>query len=489
MVSSRLTMSLTERRLERAISHVSDFWIPVNERLLAEIRDEVVSATEESAVPEIVARLKGDFSLFFHSLRKLAELLAADGEPIAAKDPITLLEEASLDTLKVIFESEDTISRLAFDEGSETQLARFHEMLVSASSSVTLAESYGVDEHTAYSASVIRQLGLTLIAWNYPGIYKEVVGTLQPGASLETQISLRLGFSPQLLAIRLFQSWGFSEAFCSQLGLSDPAMLGESDLKEAMVDTLVELCQVGECLARAHHPEIYPNARADWEEATQVISSRLGQGGMERIQEKIEESMETFYTFMPEIYSYGLNGLYELPEEVVEQTVELSDTERNPFLACASPSLGRAVRRLYQHIDSGMEPTVTTRVFVDEVIPIGNFSGGCIYTADPSIMMLVPQFPFGQLKLRKPEGIDYSVVLSNADMVSLAFQDPEPVVEYKVNDEGEVMTAVAGMFGGTQRVGVLYLEIPEMVSDFVKDDQVLHFQALRHALVECLRLT
>ncbi|MCB0330905.1 MAG: hypothetical protein KDD70_14640 [Bdellovibrionales bacterium] len=487
MVSSRLTVSLAERRIEKALGHVSDFWIPVNDLLLSEIRSEVAEATDEAVVPEIIAKLKGDFSLFFHSLRKLAGLIRESDGEVETKNPISLLEEGGLQALKAIFSSDENISRLSFDSGSDAQLARFHEVLVSAASSVSLAESYGIDKDAAYSASVIRQLGLTLIAWNYPGIYQEVVSTLGRSSSLEEQLSRRLGFSPQLLAIRLFQLWGFEPSFATIHGLYDPAMKGEEELKEAMADTLVELCRVGETLARAHHPELYPSARSDFEEASQIITARLGPKGLRIIQEKVEELMETYYTFMPEVYDYGLENLYELPEEV-QAAVAPGEIERNPFLACCTPEVGRAIRRLYTHIDGGMDPAVTTRVLVDDVIPIGKFSGGCVYTADPSIMMLMPQFPFGKLKLRKLEGVDYSVVLSNADMVSLAFQDAEPVVEYKVTEDGQVMTAVAGMFGGTQRVGVLYLEIPEMVSDFVKDEQVLHFQAMRYALVECLRL-
>ncbi|MCI5065725.1 HDOD domain-containing protein [bacterium] len=489
MVSSRLSGSLTERRLERAVGHVSDFWIPVNDGLLQEIREELSAAESDSSAPQIIARLKGDFSLFFHALRVLSDILREEGASLESQDPILLLEKSSLDTLKKIFQSGDEeISRLSFDDGSDAQLARFHEMLVSSSTAVTLAESYGVDEQSAYSASVLRQLGLTLIAWNYPGMYQEVMNTLESGVSVEEAVSKRLGFSPQLLAIRLFQSWGYDTEFCTNYGLHDPAVGGEECLKEAMADTLVELCRVGESLARAHHPELYPSARSDWEEATQVITEKLGEGGVKKVQEKIDETLETYYTFMPEVYQHGLDGLYELVETPESEPLS-RDIIRNPFLSCISPEVARSLRRLYQHIDGGLDAAVTTKVFVDEVIPVAQFSGGCVYTADPSIMMLMPQYPFGDLQLKKPQGVDYSVVLSNADIISLAFQDPEPVVEYRMNEAGELMTAVAGMFGGTQRVGVLYLELPEMVSDFEKDEQVLNFQAMRHALVECLRLT
>ena len=490
MASSRIATLLAEQRLERVIGHVSDFWLPVNKELLKEIRHEVAHATDDRAAPAIISKLKGDVSLFFHSLKKLVELIQESGKVITSSDPIQLLEEGGINALREIFSATGEITRFTFEEGTEAQLARFHEMLVSATTSVALAESYGIDEEAAYTAAVMRQLGLTLIAWSYPGIYQEAILALgkTPNSSLEEEVSKQLGFSPQLIAIRMFRQWGLDEAYCARYGLFDPNAIEEGEEEShAATRHISDLCKVGEALARAHHPEVYPKSRYDFDEAFNIISTRLGEGGMRFVMERIEHATVTYQSFMPDICKCGLSELYELPE-IVGQDAELAQLERNPFLNCCTPEMSRAIRRLYTHIDGGLEPSVCTRVFVDEVVPVGRFQGGCIYTADPSVMMLIPQLPFGELRLREPEGVDYSVVLSNGDLVSVAFQDLEPVVEYKTTKTGRLYTAIAGMFGGEQRVGVLYLEIPELVSDFVRDEQVLHFQALRHALVDSLRL-
>lgn len=490
MASSRIATLLAEQRLERVIGHVSDFWLPVNQELLKEIRQEVTHATDDLATPAIISKLKGDVSLFFHSLKKLAELIQNSGREITSDNPIQLLEEGGIAGLREIFSDSGEITRFTFEEGTEAQLSRFHEMLVSASTSVALAESYGFDEEAAYTAAIMRQLGLTLIAWSYPGIYQEAILSLgkNPNSSLEQEVAKQLGFTPQLLAIHLFRRWGFDESYCSRYGLRELQPTEEADdFSGEEFANIAELCKVGEALARAHHPEIYPKSRYDLVEALHVISSRLGDSGMQFVREQIDHSTAIYQTFMPDICKCGLADLYALPE-VVGHDAELSELRRNPFLNCCSPEMGRAVRRLYTHIDGGLEASVCTRVFVDEVVPVARFQGGCVYTADPSIMMLIPQLPFGELTLREPVGVDYSVVLSSGDLISLAFQDLEPVVEYKKSQNGQLCTAIAGMFGGDQRVGVLYLEIPELVSDFVRDEQVLHFQVLRYALVDCLRL-
>ena len=490
MDSTRGNSSLQERRLTRAVHHVSDHWFPVNEHLLSEIREEVNRAKDQRVVPDIVGQIRSDFSLFFHCLRELSALIHPSEREMMQQDPVSFLEQQSLDNLKSIFDDDNEgISTLSFDSASKSQLARVHEMIVSSSAAETLAESYGIDEHAAFSASVMRQLGLTLIAWNYPGIYEEVVGNLQAGDVLEVQLSQRLGFSPHLLAIRVLHSWGFSESYCAQFGLEDTAAYIDEELHAMKADTLAELCQIGEILARAHHPEIYPSAKNDWMDAERAITERLGPNGMKKIQERCEENFEVYSTFMPEVFTYGLAELYEIPAAVIEEAADPENVERNPFLPCCSPTVARAIRKLYRTIDTATEASITIRLFADDVVPSGRFSGGCVYTADPSIMMLIPQLSFGEMALRRCEGIDYSMVLSNADMISLAYQSAEPIVEYKQTESGTIMTGIAGMFGGMQRVGVFYLEIPEMIADFEKDEQVLHFQALRHLLSDCLRCT
>ncbi|MCB0321498.1 MAG: HDOD domain-containing protein, partial [Bdellovibrionales bacterium] len=473
MDSSRHLDPRQEKRLLRAVSHVSDYWFPVNERLLSEIRSELDGIDGDEGLASIVQKIQADQSLFFHCLKELSSLVSKEGEG-SSRDPVMLLHDAGIEELRRILDPENgKISVLSYDSGSTEQLARFHETLVSATTAQTLAESYGVDESAAYSSAMLRQLGLTLIAWNYPGVYHSVVSDLQSDDSIDARMSAKLGFSPHLLAIRLLESWGLSSDYSHRLGLIDELAAPRDPIAIAMADTLAELCRVGECLARAHHPEIYPSARSDWEFAQREVTSRIGEDGIRIIKEKLDDVLEVYNDFMPEVFDHGLDGLYELTENYDSYSPIDRDLERNPFLSCCKPEVSRSIRTLYRSLENITDAAVSVRAFADNVIPTARFSGGAIYTADPSIMMLIPQFSFGDMQLRLAHGVDYSLVLSNADLVALAYQNAEPVVEFQMSQDSQVITAIAGMFGGTQRVGVLYLEIPEMVSDFVRDEQVL----------------
>ena len=102
--------------------------------------------------------------------------------------------------------------------------------------------------------------------------------------------------------------------------------------------------------------------------------------------------------------------------------------------------------------------------------------------------MLVPQLELGDLQLRRYEPVDYSVVVARSDIVAVAYQIQEPVIEYREGDDGVLLTGIAGLFGASQRMGVLYLEIPKGVSPHPDSEIMLHFNALRYALNHCLNL-
>ncbi len=478
--------SRSVKRVKRAVDYVGDYWFPVNPKLLEKIQERIHNGNYhgESARP-LVDDLCEDYSLFTFALKKLYEMLQREGLSAPAQlNPVQMLEWAGAERLQSILACDvGDVSTHNLSSGGSLQHGRFQEMLISSTTAESLCESYGIDRDTAYSAAVLRQLGLTLIAWNYPGVYEEVVSSLQSGDKLEVKLSEKLGFSPQMLAIRVMNSWGMSAESCAELGLvEDP----ESTILEAMGDTLVELCEVGEALARAHQPEVYPDSKDDWAQARKEIERTLGAEGMQIIHEKIQENAESYLTFIPDVFDFGL------VEEIELFSSDEALTERNygnPFLDLCSPQLARSIRTLYANILDGHTRRQNIQEFVQDVVPSGKFTGGCIYTADPALMLLIPQNDFGERLVRELKGVDYSIVLSEADHVAVAFQSTDPVIEYKTDDRGEVVTAIAGMFGRSQKVGVLYLEVPDTVSDFMQDDKIIHFKALRHLLNEVLRLT
>ncbi|MCB0332905.1 MAG: HDOD domain-containing protein, partial [Bdellovibrionales bacterium] len=406
-MADRLTGdSRSVKRVKRAVDYVGDYWFPVNPKLLEKIQERIqYGHYQEGNTRPLVDDLCADFSLFTFALKKLYGMLQREGLSAPANlHPVQMLEWAGTERLLEILSCEEAdVSSHTLSAGGTLQHGRFQEMLISSTTAQTLSESYGIDKDTAYSAAVLRQLGLTLIAWNYPGLYEETVSSLKSGDSLEVRLAEKLGFSPQMLAIRIMNSWGISQETCAQLGLvEDP----EEALFQAMGDTLIELCEVGEALARAHQPGVYPSARDDWEQARKEIERTLGADGMQLIHEKIQENAESYLSFIPDVFDFGLISeieLFESDEEINERNFG------NPYLELCSPTLARSIRTLYGNIFDGHTRRQNIQDYIQDVIPAAKFTGGCIYTADPALMLLIPQNDFGSLRTRELKGVDYSI--------------------------------------------------------------------------------
>ncbi len=479
-----------EPRVARAVDYVKDRWFPVNPELLELIQDQIKNDAYDGDFPRFVSDVRGDAALFTYALRGVANMLAEEGESIpSALNTLEIFEWAGKERLEqVLMQAGNGPGRHQIQDADELQTRRFHEMVTSVTTVEELSSTYGIDPEIASSSALLRQLGLALIAWNYPGIYEEAVCTLQKGENLNVKLTKKLGFSPFVLAIKVFEEAGVSREMCLRMGMIDEdfeTYMAQTGYTEG-VSEIVEVCRVGEALARAAQGDLYPDAAEDWESAKGVIEKRLGEGGVSRIFERVQDVVSSYVTAMPELMEYAV------PEEILGymKTYEEKELkEGNPYLALASPNVARKLHGVYADIKGLHVDQSVLRALVHEVIPEAGFSGGCAYTPDPGAMILVPQLDFGTLELRVARPVDYSIVLSEADMVAIAFQSEDPVVHYKMSPEGKVITAIAGCLGHMRKVGVLYLEIPDTISDFIGDQKIIHFKAIRHAFTDALMLS
>jgi len=484
-MSSIFEDKLQEARLERAARHVSDYWIPVNPALVTKVQKGLRSGYYDNRIEELLGDIRSDLSLFAGSLGKLAEMIHDRGEELPTPfQPIELLRQAGIEQLKEILKVQDkegTQHRLT--EGSDFQIGRFHEALVSASACEVLGESASLDPEGCYAAALIRQLGVTLIAWNYPAVYQEAVQNLKPGDLLDTVLAQELGFSPSLLAIKMFGHHGISAEALSQIGLDSDIEAEELACLSSIGKTIGGICKIGEALARAHHPKRYPSARDDWSFAKAAIEKQLGSKGIELIQQKIEKNFESYLEISPELFRPGL--ILDLENHDWNEECEV-DEYYNPYLSQCRDKERNALKRLYRALTSDTLSQSNLRYFLVETFPCMKFTGGCIFTVDPAILKFVPQLEFGRMQIRKLCDVDYSISESESDIVAVAYRSIEPVVAYGMNDEGELISMIAGLFGSSQRAGVLYLEVPGLVSD--EPIEVTHFRAVQHALNDCLQL-
>lgn len=472
------------RRLDKATRYVSDYWFPVNPELLEKIRLGISAGSYGTDTKSLVDDIRSDFSLFTFCLKRLVEMLRQDGALENTRfDPIAMLEKAEMKQLEQILSIEThEVSKHSIDSGAEFQVARFREAMLSATTAESLAQSYAVDSDSAYSAALLRQLGYVLVAWNYPSLYQAALTSLTADDNLDLVLARSLGFSPGLLAMRVLHQWGVPEQSLNALGLFGFESPEETEVFEAIGETIDNLCKVGEALARASDPEHYPSAADDWQVAKLEVTSRLGPKGMEIIRERYTQNCESYLNLAPEMFNPAL-----ICEEVLVSDSSHQDLGgKNPFLVLCDEKVQNELRKLYKYIEELHGAQSNVRFLVREIITRCGFSCGCVYTVDPALMMLVPQAEIGTSKGVSYKAVDYSIVRSDADLVALAFQNADPVIGYKKGISGDTKTLFAGVFGTSQRVGVLYLEFPNFVSNRNDALELVHFKALRFALNECL---
>ncbi len=476
------------RRIDRACRHVSDLWFPANPRMLSELRDVLSDDSREAPLDAALDILEGDFSLFMFAMKEVLRMVSAEG--IALPDfasPREILEKAGVDGLKAILnDAEEKLSAHRLDNVETEQLSRMREAMVSASASATLAEAQLENKELGFFAGLLRQLGLTLIAFNYPGVYQRATRAAKEGTSLDQAISDILGFSPATLAGALAKQWELPTGLCSLLsdGGNEHEELEREMEVNALGNSLRELCRVGEALSRANEPSTYPTAQADWEFARQEITKRLGPAGLATIREAIENRFEHLMVDMP---SFFRGGTILDPEAFLARHREDQMGAHNPLLKACRLHVQERILELYHGLAEGQSTQALLRKFSQVTVPNSGFSGGAVYTVDPSTLSLTPQLQIGVIKARAFEAV--SLELSeNSDFVAMTYKSDEPISKTGIHVEESSIALLGAVFGYSQRVGVLYLEIPELVFSGSEQQHQLHLRALAITLTDLLRL-
>jgi hypothetical protein len=475
---------IIESRLERAARHVTDYWIPVNPLLMDRVKARMSDGTYDTGIEHLITDIRSDLSLFTFCILKIVKMMQEAEEDLPESFvPFDLLRNSGVEKLKEILALPDLQRNThSLTEGGQFQLSRIEEAFVSASTAEALATSEALDAEGCYASALLRQVGIALVAWNYPAVYQEAVQGLGEGGTLDQRLAVELGFSPAMLAIRVFLKNGLPARYCSELGLYQEFHDQDWEYLSAVSETTIRLCRIGEALARARNKEMYPEARDDWELAKLEIERRLGVDGMKIIHERLDENMNAYVELVPDIFKPAL--ILDIPDEFDKSDV-VGDYY-NPYLSCCSKVEREALKLFYQQLTADVETGSNVRLFVDKVFPATRFTGGCIFTIDPALHQLTPQMQLGELVMRRFLPVEYSLAEASNDLVSVAFRTTEPVIAYGVNDDGELTSMIAGLFGCSQRYGVFYLESPGVISD--EPQQKYHFKALQHALNDSLNL-
>jgi hypothetical protein len=479
----------TDRRLQRAIQHTSQHWFPINPEVLYSIREGLDSGAFELDLTFLITSLKQDFALFTYCIKELLPIATRQGASSQiCSDPIQLLRWAGVARIKSILGSDrQTPSTHSLDRCEPFLVHRLTETGLAASAAQVLATARELDGDTVFCHGVVRQIGLNLVAWNYPSVYSRVIRSLSSSATLDDALAQELGFSPALLAMRFFRPT-----------IDETSADGRKIVTTwATYDTLYS---VGEALTRANSPDIYPTAERDWTQAQKFLDRSLGPQGIELIKKRTLENTAIYQRELTELFTQISSFA---PEEKVKRYRKGLRSKDNQYLKYCPPLLQSALEALYGEMPSGEVSKLAIEKLVKQLFPQAGFTGGCVYVIDPTSMTLAPRVSFGKLALRTLRALPLQADAGRAigplvsevitthmrsakDLALAALACDQPLVERSNSESDTAVGALCGVIGKKRKVGVMYLELPEKTLD--KDNQLTLniFKALRQTLCDAL---
>lgn len=456
------------RRIDRALQHVSKPWFPMNPDVLKRVREGLDSGTYDTNFDLLLNELKTDFALFTFLVKELSQKAVLENvPPTVISNPLELIRWGNTRHIKDIINEQQKVPNMHSLHWSEPfQIQRLRETAIIATTASVLSEKKNLDPELGFSRGVIREIGLNLIAWNYPSVYSNVLGALQPGQNLDDELSKELGFTPALLAMRLMRPD------------KGPDATEDADQDSGWA-TYDELCEVGENLARAENPETYPSAENDWQKAKSFLSEALGEQAITIIRDKAVENSKHYQKSLPEVFG---NIDQFNPQQNIEKHKRVARAIEEKYLRFCPESVQKSLKDLYAELsDSSVNKTLVGKL-LKTIVPEAGFTGGCVFVVDPSSLSLKPRTLIGKVQMRQIS----NVALEPGDAAVSALSSQEPVIQVSQDLNDPSLAGIYCALGGRKKIGVLYLETPQKAKQEPGEETLGVFEVIRKALCDTL---
>lgn len=495
------------KNLELAYQHTASNWFPVTPAVLSSIRSRLDSGYYTKNRQALIDDIKSDFSLYLYCLRELQRMLMLDdcsressskGKALSGKKTRSLSETIQLVPLEYIDEvlsaGMNEISPHSMDELTDMHAYRLREAVLSASTTETMAEKLEIDPDFGFTCALLRQLGLTLIAWNYPNVYHRALRSLDgleetTEETLDTVLHSALGYSPAMLGARFAQSWGLASEVMAIVNAPEEGKVSLEELPRTswrQSILLEKLCTVGEALARADSPENYPRAKDDWDSALPIIRRHLGPEGIRIIYERAKSLSASYADYAPEVLSVADGAETTLALGSDEYTRSLF--EQNEYLQECPEFMQKKIADVY----SGLEPNTisqdTLRSLVQEIIPSLGFDTVCVFMLDPSTSTLSPVLKVGSPVFIQTNPVNIKDYRMGSSQISAGYWQEEPFSKDGTLQTGKKKKFLVGALGLSSRVGVLYLEMAEKPPEGISPKAMTVFRALQQCMNDLLHL-
>ncbi len=458
-----------------------DSWIPINKELLEKIQEGLSQGLYELDLDLLVSEIKSDFGLFSFCLKELSQTKRGETSRPLDENLVDFLRKNGLDRLKNILLGQKIKEAVGYCQSNPAAEMRISECIISTTTAELLSERQNIDPEIGYSCAVMRQLGLSLIAWNYPGVFKRVTSS-RKADRLDVELSKLLGFSPAMLGLMLARKWKLSPVILHAMGEGSSEKIEQTDM-------IVKLCEAGEALARANNPKIYPTAQKDWDSCRTYIEAYLGSEGITLVQERVKENALHYASTLPGVFERTQHINPERELEIFQKNQRLST---NSYLNACPVGLRNKFEQLYRQLDSSKIEKENVNLLANIIIPLAGFQSGCVYLIDPGTMMLMPRLKINQNDISEYQPLKVgfgSFDTIGMDPIQIAWSCISPIISESDPIEGlhnGGRRYIASSIGEKKKAGVLYLELADR--RFMGGDPLICFKAIKRALEDTLNL-
>ncbi len=472
------------RKADDSIDHLARGGLPINPQVLKAVKESLSSGEFRKKPESVWDAVKSDPGLFVHVAKHMKSLAEEIHQGVDPLEQLKTLEEEKLQKLFAPGDRQISVHRLK--DATPAQLLRFQHTIISSRTAEALAPSAEISPELAFSTATLRQLGHSLLAWNYPEIYaRALLHQRSRGVSLEVELKKLLGLSPAEVGMRFAADWNLRPELRRVLspkieGHENAAKPGPKGAGPEERLSLAEVLNVSELFAKANDPQHYPKALEQWAEVEHALEGSLGINISALIRPAIQSSFNT----LQQSISHSIDTpFFEKPPEPGTLTEEQGRLAAvNPYLKRCEPSHRLTLDRVYQLISPGNISVDALRVLVDSAIPQLGFVRGCLYLFKRDSGALRPALRVGDRALesynsyREGENNPVSGTLNTHVMLKQQVLQPD----------GSEAMCLFGSVLNEAHPGVLYLEVDPALVENPGHDSSLLFNAIRKVMGQCL---
>jgi hypothetical protein len=460
---------VNSRRIDRAYQYIGKPWFPINLEVVKRITEGLKNGSFESNPNLLIEELRSDFALLAFTIKELyTGTLKLPDYSAKRTNPIELIRSNGAKTLRELIAHRRLPSTHSLHWSEPFQLQRLRETAVAASTASLLSGTRSLDPELGFTRGIMRQVGLSLVAWNYPSVYQKALQDTASESSIDERLNRSLGFSPTMLGTLVFSP---EKANNSEQTESSDAAWADYDA----------LCEVGEIVARSESPEHHPQAVADWHRAHEVLQEKLGPSAIDDIREHAISRTATYQRALPEIFTSI--STFD-PSASVRRYRRVRRATSNMYFGSCPENVRAALISFYADLpDDEVDKAMVGRL-LKEVVPEAGFTGGCVFVVDEDSSSLKPKTLIGKMQMRPMS----SGVVDPGDPAISAFLGSEPVVENGAGSDKAQLAGIYGSIGSSRKIGVLYLESPQIIAAPPSQETLGTFHALKQALADALML-